>query len=256
MNSSNMLRFLWILLPLIYDSLNAIPLEPNPDPNEKLNEEFLEKNQDFTNHVDHMTLLKTSSEQHPKLYWIGCSDSRVPESLIVEAKIGEIFVHRNVGNIYDPKNDETVSGMAYAINHLNITDIVVVGHEGCGACTSALDAAYTDLKIPNNSTGSKKDSDIGEESISHWILPIKQLAKQILNQIINNSKPIPTFTKEEKSKQLSKLVASNVQQQVKNILDSEILKAQIDEDRSLMINGWIYDLASGKIKVESRIGIN
>jgi len=73
--------------------------------------------------------------QHPYAAVVACSDSRVPVEDLMGAGIGDIFVIRVAGNVC--MTDETGS-VDYAIAHLHVPLVVVLGHTGCGAVTAAV----------------------------------------------------------------------------------------------------------------------
>lgn len=81
--------------------------------------------------------------QHPKLMIIGCSDSRVDPAQIFDVDPGEIFVVRNVAALVPPF--ETTPGqhgvsaaLEFAVQVLQVRQIVVMGHGMCGGCKAAL----------------------------------------------------------------------------------------------------------------------
>jgi carbonic anhydrase len=77
------------------------------------------------------------SGQHPFAIVLGCSDSRVPLELIFDQGFGDLFVIRIAGNIV---TDDVIGSIEYARIHLNTQLLVILGHEGCGAVTAALEA--------------------------------------------------------------------------------------------------------------------
>lgn len=68
--------------------------------------------------------------QHPFAIVIRCSDSRVPPELILDQGLGDLVVIRNAGNII---SDYELGSIEYAVEHLDTTLIVVLGHRQCGA---------------------------------------------------------------------------------------------------------------------------
>ena len=69
-----------------------------------------------------------AKQQRPTVLWIGCSDSRVPVNTITQTRPGEIFVHRNVGNIVATNDWNLSAVLEFSINHLEIPDIIICGH--------------------------------------------------------------------------------------------------------------------------------
>lgn len=73
--------------------------------------------------------------QHPFVAILSCSDSRVPAEIIFDQGLGDIFVIRNAGNVLD---DHVIGSIEYAVVHVGVKLIVVMGHESCGAVGAAL----------------------------------------------------------------------------------------------------------------------
>ena len=69
-----------------------------------------------------------------------CSDSRVPPEYVFDQQLGQVFVVRTAGNVAD---GVALGSIEYAVEHLGIPLIVVLGHRSCGAVTAALEAHRT-----------------------------------------------------------------------------------------------------------------
>ncbi len=99
-------------------------------------EKLLEGNQcfvenEYAENIEYYTALLKG--QNPHVMMIGCCDSRVAPEITCHAKPGEIFVHRNIGNIVPPGDWNVGTFLEYGIEHLRINTLVVCGHEECGA---------------------------------------------------------------------------------------------------------------------------
>lgn len=73
--------------------------------------------------------------QTPYAAILACSDSRVPVELVFDQGLGQLFVIRVAGNVV---GESGLGTLEYAIKHLDIQLIMVLGHEGCGAVAAAL----------------------------------------------------------------------------------------------------------------------
>jgi len=73
--------------------------------------------------------------QNPLAAVLGCSDSRVPVELLFDTGFGDLFVVRNAGTM---STMAAIASIEYAVGHLDVPLIVVLGHEACGAVSAAL----------------------------------------------------------------------------------------------------------------------
>jgi len=82
--------------------------------------------------------------QHPQFLVIACSDSRVDPALLTNAEPGEMFVVRNVANLVPPCEPDgryhgTSAALQFAVEDLGVSDIVILGHSGCGGIQAMVD---------------------------------------------------------------------------------------------------------------------
>ncbi len=82
---------------------------------------------------------KNAGGQKPGAVVITCSDSRVIPEAIYNAGIGELFVVRTAGNTI---GDSEYGSIEYAVQHLHVSTVIVMGHTGCGAVNAALHGEF------------------------------------------------------------------------------------------------------------------
>jgi carbonic anhydrase len=95
----------------------------------------------FHPHQDESRRNKCTSGQNPVAAIIGCADSRIPPEVIFDCGIGDIFVVRVAGTVLD--NSVTAS-IEYAVDHLKVPLVMILGHTSCGAITAAVQGTAAD----------------------------------------------------------------------------------------------------------------
>jgi len=151
---------------------------------------------------------KVVDGQKPFAVILTCSDSRIVPELIFDTGIGELFVIRVAGNIANPSS---IASIEYAVAHLNVKLIVVLGHQYCGAITAAL---------ANNDDGKN------------------------LKHLLNFIQPAISESNSNKTADVSHLHAKLTVEKL--IIDSSIIKTSIDNN-ALKVIPTYYSLETGQV---------
>ena len=164
-------------------------------------------------------------QQQPHSLWIGCSDSRVPAEVLTGSHPGELFVHRNIANMVDTRDDNFMSVLQYALHYLKVERVVLCGHYGCGGVQAA-------IALP--------DSPLAEEESA--------LARRITQLRASIAAGIRTCEEEDETAALNQLVEANVMSQFALLAQSGPVRQVWQEGRDLGLYGCVYDLATGHLK--------
>jgi carbonic anhydrase len=180
---------------------------------------------DFETHEK--LFFELGKEQNPHTLFIGCSDSRlVPGMITTTTMPGELFIIRNVANLVPPFQDSgdylaTISAIEFAVQALEVENIVICGHSNCGGCAALFKPEAYFQKLPHT---------------RKWLelaLPVKEKVLQILPDGNHASR-------EWLTEQM------NVVEQIKHLLTYPYI-AEKYEKGQLSISGWYYIIETGEI---------
>jgi carbonic anhydrase len=157
-----------------------------------------------------------SQQQHPRYMWVGCSDSRVPANQITGLEPGEVFVHRNVANVFVHSDLNALSTVQYAVDMLKVEHVIVCGHYGCGGVQAAL--SNTRVGLADN-----------------WIRHIQDVRDVHAQRLFN----LP------REKRLDALCEINVIHGVLNVAQSTVMQDAWARGQAVTVHGWIYGVHDG-----------
>ena len=133
---------------------------------------------------------KLISNQSPYAAILSCADSRVIPELIFDANLGELFVVRVAGHV---ANADTIASMEYAVAHLKVHIIIVLGHQNCGAIQQAILTQLPKKTFSNKKnlegSSSQKTTNTGHSS-SHLDHLLTQIQPAILTTPSENPNEI------------------------------------------------------------------
>ena len=161
-----------------------------------------------------------SAQQSPGFLWIGCSDSRVPANEIVGLRPGELFVHRNVANVVVHTDLNCLSVLQYAIDVLQVGDVIVCGHYGCGGVRAAYQRSSLGL-------------------IDNWLRHVQDVRDR--HDALIAREP-------DEEGRIARLCEVNVIEQVRHVCQTTIVRDAWRRAQPLAVHGWIYDLRDGLLR--------
>src|ERR1044072_788484 len=163
---------------------------------------------------------RLAHQQSPHYLWIGCSDSRVPSTQLVDLAPGEMVVHRNVANIVAHTDLNCLSVMQYAVEVLKVEHIIVCGHYGCGGVQAAL-----------------KKSKLG--LIDNWLGHVRGVIEKHTSVVEGIA------GERERERRVCEL---NVIEQVMNVCQTAIVRDAWGRGQELTVDGLIYGLEDGLLR--------
>jgi carbonic anhydrase len=162
-------------------------------------------------------------KQTPEALFITCSDSRINPNLITQTQPGDLFIIRNAGNIVPPygtsANGEAAT-IEYAISVLEVHDIVICGHTGCGAMQALL----------------SPESIAGLDAVQGWLRHAETTRRIIKDR----------YTELTGQALLSATVQENVLNQVENLRTHPSVALALSKGE-LRVHGWVYKLETGDV---------
>lgn len=165
----------------------------------------------------HADIERLSSGQKPHTIILSCSDSRVPPEVVFDQKLGEIFVVRTAGETLDPTS---IASIEYAIEHLGVHNLLVMGHTQCGAVKAAL--------------GTMDGKDAGSPN---------------LNKLVADIHPrIKAFKNKSSSKDFAEEGWANVDGVAADLVKRSAIIAEKVHSGQLRISGSLYHLDSGHVE--------
>ena len=166
---------------------------------------------------------RLSKDQTPKVLWLGCSDSRVPAEIVVNAEPGEMFVHRNIANQINPADKNVLSVLEYALKVLEVEHIVVCGHYGCGGVLAAMAAPNPELT-----------------TVNLWLEGVRET-------YLSHAEQLETLN--DQSQKIQRLVELNVLRQLQTLSSLPIMHNSWGSHQRPKLHGCVYGLEDGMIKV-------
>ena len=151
--------------------------------------------------------------QHPFAAVLACADSRVAPEIVFDQGLGDLFIVRVAGNVL---NDEGIGSLEYAVEHLHVPLIVVLGHSKCGAVSAAVAGGHAPGRI---------------HTIVEFLEPSVKAVRGLPGDAVDLA------------------VKANVERVVKQLKDMQPILEESIKQGKLKVVGGRHDLATGNVEI-------
>ncbi len=163
---------------------------------------------------------RQTAGQRPQFLWIGCSDSRVAPEQMTQAQPGGMYIHRNVGNLVQADDLNLQAVIQYAVEELEVPNIVLCGHHGCAGIRAA---------VSDEAAGG---------AMGRWLENVREVRRAHADEL----EALP------EAQRVDRLVEMNVRDQLLHLAATETVKAAFAAGRELTLHGMVYDIRDGLLK--------
>ncbi len=164
-----------------------------------------------------------SQPQQPHTLFITCADSRIDPELITQSGPGDIFVTRNIGNLV-PAYGQMLGGVSavieYAVQALEVSQVVICGHTDCGAMKGLL----------------HRDKLAAMPTVNTW-LHNADAALSVVNARGEQA---------GEHERLGSLIEENVLLQLNHLRTHPSVAGKLAQ-KKLAVYGWVYDIGNGHV---------
>ena len=175
-------------------------------------------------------LEKLAHAQQPETLFITCTDSRIVPNVITSSGPGDLFTVRNVGNLVpaDHRDPSVEAAIAFAVEKLEVSSIVVCGHSSCGAMHTLL--------------GGKAPRSPGEQSLSTWLAH----GDPTLEAFDGGAHPVARAAADAGFGPVDQLSMVNVALQVRTLMGHPLVE-EAQSRGTLDVFGVFYDITSAVV---------
>jgi len=163
--------------------------------------------------------------QPAKTLMIACCDSRVDPAILTDCDPGDLFIVRNVANLVPPSENDgsyhgTSAALEYAVNHLEVENIIIMGHASCGG----IKALWED------------DGSVQSQFIHSWVSIAKSAKEWVKDKL-------STASTEEKIKACEQRA---ILDSLANLMTFKCIHDKVEQG-AISLHGWYFDISAGEL---------